>query len=160
MAAGNAEDTRWTACHGGDDHGTTGQQVDVSSESARLVNGDDPLAIRRITNLDLARFHNNQIDIRLTGPKDGLAIRVIARDRQRPDEREFRAGQLGKCHFLDLNHGFFQLGRTDGSSTIQFLQSRIHRDLGTPRHNSRIKSEDVLRWIRSLEAPPSERYTG
>ena len=55
------------------------KKVDVPGELARLMNGDYPLAVRRITDLDLAGFHNHQIDIRLTGPKDGLAIRVIAR---------------------------------------------------------------------------------
>ena len=59
-------------------HRTTGEKVDVSGELPRLMNDDDPLAVPRIADFDLTAFHDVQIDIRLTGPKDRLAVRVLA----------------------------------------------------------------------------------
>ena len=97
LAAGDAEDARLAPRHGGHDDGTAGENVDVAGKLARLVDVDHPLAVRRVLDLDLAGFHNHQIDIRLTGPKDGLAIGVVAGRRQRPDESDLGAVKRGKA---------------------------------------------------------------
>ena len=105
LAGGNAEHPRGAPRQGSHDDRTTGEKVDVAGELARLMNHDYPPAVRRVLDLDLTAFNNHQIDIRLAGPKDGLAIGVIACYRQRLDERNFDAGQSGKRHILNRSHG-------------------------------------------------------
>ena len=78
LAARNAQQTRLAPRHAGHNHRTAGEKVDVSGELPGLMSDDHPVAVRRILDFDLAGFNNIQIDIRLTGSKDGLAIGVLA----------------------------------------------------------------------------------
>ena len=122
MAARNAEQTRCAPRHGGHNHRTTGEKVDVSGELPGLVNDDHPLAVRRISDFDLTVFNNVQIDFRLTGPEDGLAVGVVASRRQGPDETDLCAGQAGKCRVLNLSHGWYEL-RNALANRVQYLST-------------------------------------
>src|SRR5262249_4517390 len=79
LAIGNAEQPRRPLGDGRHDHRPTGQYVDVSGEVARFVYRDQAAAVRGVANLHPAGLDNVQIDSRLTGPKDGVAVGVVAR---------------------------------------------------------------------------------
>jgi len=70
------------------------------------MNHDNPVAIPRMLDLDLAGFNNVQIDVCLTGTKDGLTIGVVASGTQRLNHREFCAGKSGKrdLFYFYLSH--------------------------------------------------------
>ncbi len=108
---GNAKHASFSPRHCAHQNRTTGEEVDIAAKLTRFVDDDHSIVVHRVVNLDLARFHDDQVDVGLTSPKYGLAVRVIAGGCQRLDERDFGAGQMRKCHVLNrsclnLDHGF------------------------------------------------------
>ncbi|MGO9836887.1 MAG: hypothetical protein ACLP1X_22050, partial [Polyangiaceae bacterium] len=60
------------------------------------MNDNDSMAVGRILDFDPTRFNNVQIDLGLTGPKDYVALSVVARGCHGLDHRQFRASKPGK----------------------------------------------------------------
>ena len=58
MAAWHAPDTRIAPSHRGHNHRTTGQEVDVAGELARVMGDNHPIAIGRIEDIDLSGFND------------------------------------------------------------------------------------------------------
>ena len=82
MAARHAPNTRLAPSHRGHNHRTTGQKVDVAGKLARFMGDNHPIAVGRIEDVDLSGFDDEQIDIGLTGAKDGFTIGVVVGRRQ------------------------------------------------------------------------------
>ena len=90
MTARHSPNTRLAPCHRGHNHRTTGQQVDVAGELARIMADNQPIAVGRIEDVDLSGFNDVQIDIGLAGAKDGFAIGVVVSRRQGLEDRDLR----------------------------------------------------------------------
>jgi hypothetical protein len=71
---------------------------------ARLVYRDQTVAVGWVANLHPAGFDNIQIDVRLTGPKNDVAVGVVARPCQGFDERQLGAGEARKGGLFRLSH--------------------------------------------------------
>ncbi len=87
MAAGNAPDARLSPSHSGDKHRSAGHQVDVPGELSRVVAHNQSIAVVRIENVEVTRFDNEQINVRLARSKYDLAVGVGARRRQGLEDR-------------------------------------------------------------------------
>src|SRR6185369_12474310 len=74
LAVGDAEQPRRPLGDGRHDHRPPGQHVDVPGEVARLVDRDQTAAFRRVADLQPAGFDDVQVDVRLTGPEDDIAV--------------------------------------------------------------------------------------
>jgi hypothetical protein len=57
-----------------------------------------------VANLHLAGFNNVKIDIRVTDPKNDVAVGVVARFCKRFDEREFGVGKPRKGGLFRPSH--------------------------------------------------------
>ncbi len=77
MAAGHAPNTRLAPSHPGHNHRTTGQQVDVAGELARFMGDKHPIAVGWIEDVDQSGFNDEEVDIGLTGAKNGFTINVV-----------------------------------------------------------------------------------
>ena len=105
LAVGDAEQPRRPLGDGRHDHRPAGQYVDVPGEVARFVDHDHTVAVGRVANLHPAGFDDVQIDVRLTGPKNDVAVGVVARLGQGFDERQLGAGEARKGGLFRLSHG-------------------------------------------------------
>src|SRR5256885_1952628 len=104
LAVGDAEQPRRPLGDGSHDHRPARQYVDVPGEVARFVYRDHTLAAGWVANLHPAGLDNVQIDVRLTGPKNDVAVGVVARPCQVLDERQFGAGEARKGGLFRLSH--------------------------------------------------------
>ena len=107
MAAGDAQQVRLAPRNAGREHRAAGEQVDVSGKLTGLMNDDQPIMVPGISDFDLAVFHHVQIDIRLAGPEDRLAVGVVAGGAERLDQRDFRTGKPGKGDVFDGSKSSF-----------------------------------------------------
>jgi hypothetical protein len=75
------------------------------------VRRDESVAVGRVANLHPAGFDNVQIDVRLPGPKNDVAVGVLARLGQGLEERELGTGEAGKGSLFRLSHCEIPMGR-------------------------------------------------
>src|SRR5262249_27039392 len=105
LAVGDAEQPRGPLRDGRHDPRPAGQYVGVAGEVARFVYRDQTVAVCWVANLHPAGFDNVQIDVRLTGPKNDVAVGVVARLCQGFDERQLGVGEARKGGLFRLSHG-------------------------------------------------------
>jgi hypothetical protein len=105
LAVGYAEQPRRPPRDGRHDHRPAGQYVDVPGEVARLVYRDQTVAVCRVADLHPAGFDDVQVDVRLTGPEDDVAVGVVARPGQGLDEGQLGAGEAREGGLFRLSHG-------------------------------------------------------
>ncbi len=102
---GDAQQPRRPLGDGRHDHRPAGQYVDVPGEVARFVDRDHTAAVRRVANLHPAGLDDVQVDVRLTGPKNDVAVGVVASLGQGFDERQLGAGEAREGGLFRRSHG-------------------------------------------------------
>src|SRR4029077_17798742 len=95
-----APNTRLAPSHPGDNYRPAGQEIDVAGELTRFMSGNHAIVVRRIEDVDLSGFNDEEIDIGLTGAKDGFTIVVVAGRRQRFEDGELGGREPGERCFL------------------------------------------------------------
>jgi len=105
LAVRDTEQSRRPLRDGRDDHRPAGQDVDVPGEVARFVDRDQTVGVGRVADLQPAGFDHEQVDVRLTGPKNDIAVGVVARLGQGFDERQLGAGEAREGGLFRLSHG-------------------------------------------------------
>src|SRR5262249_17760825 len=89
-------------------------------------------AVGRVTNLHPAGFDDVQVDVRLTGPKDDVAVGVVARLCQGFDERQLGAGQARKGGLFRLSHGLIPFRGEDVSWKLIIRLTAAHGAIAAP----------------------------
>src|SRR5262249_49769173 len=101
----DAEKPRFSLGDGCHDHPPGGQNIDGPGKAPRLVDRDYAVGVPRVTDLELAGFHDIEVDVRLAGSKDDVPISVVARFGEALHECQFSDREARKSGFFSLSHG-------------------------------------------------------